>query len=174
MGGFTKWPRFVGLAILLLFWLFTGFMGIGEVSAQIHGESGILLGVITGNGNTVIAGAEVHLRNTMTEEVFKSHPLDDIGFYLLRKIPFGKYDLAVKTVDGFYLTAESVVVDGPIPQSIAINLILDKAAAATMPAAPFWSSPVGIAIASVAVVATGFIIADQTGEEIPPESPFNP
>ncbi len=169
-----KWRRKIVAVILVLVPLAVSFVGPPVLLAQSAERSGTLIGVITGTGGDVLTGAVVQLRNSVTRGVIKSRPADDMGLYIVRKIPFGTYDLAVETEDGFYLTSDQVVVKDATPQTLSISVTADKQAAAALASTSFWSGPVGIALLTVGVVGAGFVIADQFGNENSPESPLNP
>lgn len=162
-----------GIAALLLVLvpLCVGFPGVWALDA----DSGTLLGVITtSDGGHVYPGAVVQVRNTVTGEIYKSIPADELGMYISRDVPYGTYDLAVETEKGFFLTSDQVAVKDTVPQVISLALAEDEGAASKKKAAAWWTSPVGIVIISAATVATGLVVAHQFEDDPAPESPADP
>ena len=93
------WRKGVAAVLLLMVPACIGFPGVWALES----DSGTLLGVITtGDGGSVHSGAVVQVRNTVTGEIYKSSPADELGMYISREVPFGTYDLAVETEKGFF------------------------------------------------------------------------
>ncbi len=165
------WRRVASMVLLVVVPSCLGYPGAWALEA----DSGTLLGVITTeDGGSVHAGAVVQVRNTVTGEIYKSSPADELGMYILREVPFGTYDLAVETDKGFFLTSDQVAMKSTVPQVISLALSEDMGAAVLMTSAAWWATPVGIVVISAAVVATGLIVANQFEDDPAPESPANP
>lgn len=168
----TQWQRVVSLVLLLVVPTCFGVPGAWAQSADL----GTLLGVITNeDGSVAISRAVVQLRNTVTGKVVKSGFSDDLGMYVTRSVPFGTYDVAVETEKGFYLTPDQLVVHETVPQVLSLAIGEDDVAAAALKSAAWWKTPVGIVVISVAVIATGLVVANQfDDDEETPESPVDP
>jgi len=161
------------VAVLLLV-LVSGCFGTPGVWAQ-STDAGTLLGVITsGVGNDVLPGAVVHLRNTVTGEMYKSNPADELGMYTCRDVPFGTYDIAVETDAGFYVTSEQVAVKDTVPQLLSLGLSEDKEAAVLKKSTAWWKTPVGIVVISAGTIFTGLVIGNALDDDEEPASPANP
>lgn len=166
-----SWRRGVAAVLLLMVPICIGFPGAWALES----DSGTLLGVITtADGGGVHAGAVVQVRNTVTGEIYKSSPADELGMYVSRDVPYGTYDLAVETTEGYFLTSDQVAVKNTVPQVISLALSEDEGAASAKKAAVWWKSPVGIVLISAATVATGLVVAEQLEDDPAPESPANP
>ncbi len=165
------WRKGVAAILLLMVPACIGFPGAWALDS----ESGTLLGVITtDDGGSVYSGAVVQVRNTVTGEIYKSSPADELGMYISREVPFGTYDLAVETEKGYFLTSDQVAVKNTVPQVISLALSEDEGTASTKKAAAWWKSPVGIVVLSAAAVAAGLVVAKQLEDDPAPESPANP
>ncbi len=166
------WRRVVSMVLLVVVPSCLGYPGAWALDA----DSGTLIGVITiDDGSRVIPGAVVEVRNTVTGEIFKSSPADELGMYVSRSVPFGTYDLAVETEEGYFLTSDQVAVKDTVPQVLSLALAEDQEEGGKKKGAAWWKTPVGIVIISVAVVGAGLVIAKQLDDdEDTPESPANP
>lgn len=167
----SGWRKGVAAFLLVMAPFCISFPGVWALGA----DSGTLLGVITNDtGSQVLPGAVVQVRNTVTGEIFKSSPADELGMYISRDVPYGTYDLAVETEKGYFLTSDQLAVKDTVPQVISLALAEDEGAASAKKAAAWWKTPVGIVVISVAAVATGLVVAKQLEDSPPPESPDNP
>lgn len=166
-----SWRRGVAAVLLLMVPICIGLPGVWALES----DSGTLLGVITtADGGSVHSGAVVQVRNTVTGEIYKSSPADELGMYISRDVPYGTYDLAVETAKGYFLTSDQVAVRNTVPQIISLALSEDEGSASTKKAAAWWKTPVGIVVISAATVATGLVVANQLEDDPAPESPENP
>ncbi len=167
-----KWQRSVAATLLVMVPM---FFGCYPVTWALDTEGGTLLGVVTSaNGSSVMPGAVVQVRNTVTGAIYASSPADEMGMYVSRDVPFGTYDLAVETEKGYFLTADQLAVKDTVPQVLSLALSEDENEASKKKGAAWWKTPVGIVVISAAVVATGLVVANELDDDPAPESPVNP
>lgn len=166
-----NWRKSVAALLMVLVPACFGFPGVWALDSDV----GTLLGVITTNdGGQVHPGAVVEVRNTVTGEIYKSSPADELGMYISRDVPFGTYDLAVETEKGYFLTSDQVAVKDTVPHVISLALAEDAEAGSSKKAVAWWSTPVGIVVISAAIITTGLVVAHQFEDDPVPESPADP
>jgi hypothetical protein len=72
------------------------------------GEVSELSGHILDQSGQPVAGASVLAYHLSTEEVFTSDPTSAKGEYEIGGLPYGYFDLAIKTPDGLYVTTQVI------------------------------------------------------------------
>jgi len=169
----ASWRKSIAILLVVMFPVCVGLPG----ALALDPAAGTLLGVITTDGGGgVLPGAVVQVRNTVTGELIKSSPADELGMYVSRDVPYGTYDLAVETEAGFFVYGDQLAVKDSVPQVLSLDLAEDEGAASgSTKSVAWWKTPIGIVVISAATVATGLVIGDSLDDsDDTPESPANP
>jgi hypothetical protein len=172
------WKKFIAMFLLSFMATGVGFWGTPlALSAPLAENRGSLMGIITdAEGVKALDNSIVHLRSPVTGKIYKSAPSDHQGMYKLRGVPWGTFDMAVETEEGFFLAPEQIAIAKKSPQFVSIALNSDRssaAAASKFKSAAFWTGPAGAAIIIAGALLTGFLVSEWAGDE-EEESPLNP
>ena len=180
---------FVALAGLLL--PLTPAQQGQEPATTADGRSQLTGRVVRADG-TAMGGATVVAYHLASERVFESAPTDAKGRYSLTGLPYGYFDVAVRTGDGLFV-ADVVVNVPPSGKSVvALQLGLGRAGQTEPRPFPgtdetpvgvasiarkagggqFWRSPKGIGI--LAGVGGAALLAIASGDDDSVASPSNP
>ncbi len=142
----------------------------GSVAAQDVAQTGTarLEGKIVGaDGKTPVPGATLEIYHLSTEKRYSAEPTGAPGGFAIEGLPYGYYDLAVRTADGLFIVSQ--VINLAPAGKTGINLVLSPFAPGeggsarafpgtdTKPVgiarmgqrvagADFWRSPKGVAI----------------------------
>ena len=138
--------------------------------AQAAGPNSELRGrVFAADGKTAVEGATVVAYHLSSEEVFESEPTNSKGQYTIPALPYGYYDLAVRTPDGLFVADQVANVPPSEKAEVSFSVKVYGATVTerrTFPAdededptgiaavnqkmvgSSFWRSPKGIGIAA--------------------------
>lgn len=124
--GRSRWQR--ALACIVTTALVFGCQLPFNFAAGQTGNVAIRGKVFDMNSGDPLPGAIVHAVHLDTKDVYSSEPSSSSGAYVLDRLPFGYYDLAVESEGGLFLSNR--VIRAPAGEKITISMILGEPQAA--------------------------------------------
>jgi len=128
-----------------------------ESEAAAAGTEASMSGRVFGQDGMPIEDARIRVHSLETGEELASEPADSSGAYRLGGLAAGRYEVAVETAKGVYLVARAMA-----PSWAKKEKKEDDPADPSKKGQPtFWSNPLTVTLAGLAIVTVLYIGADE-------------
>jgi hypothetical protein len=111
--GFQRWMIYL---LLISFVIFPNLSFSEEGLSELKGK------VFASDGSTPVAGSTVRAYHIASGKIYNSKPTDASGSYLLSRLPYGYYDLAVETKDGLFVSTQAINVAPNTKLNVSFSL----------------------------------------------------